>query len=506
VAQFYADRVALGSHRAKTPEGYLIALGVPICRTGWQTYTARELELEGDPNAKIDVYRSEDEVFAAPTIASFEGKSVTSPHPPRFLTKDNDGNYAKGHAQNIRKGDRLPDGNYAMLADLVIKDPVQISQVENDINTEVSAGYSYELEPMPNEHSANAQFRQANIRGNHVALVNSGRAGKYVRVLDSQPEEGKEVVMDEVKSSAGFFTEMKSFLSSFGLKLSPAGKTATDAEPETVEHNREYNEKALERAKRRNEDSLKTRDADKSEEELEKEEKKAVPPKEKEEGADKKKSKDTGGGVEEKGKEFEGAKASRASDSVDRLCGLVEKLLARDAKKSKDDDDAKECTCDAKKGEAHDDDCPMARRAADDDDDDGKRMAADDELIPVETLKEDEIPKNPIPGHDAKKLAIDALKRIAPAVAATGDRQAIDALNKEYRQLRGKKNNDASYGAVLSASSRQSKRAEEHRLTDGNGEDISDSRKQLADDFVSTADQYLGKDVGTVKVKKEAVN
>ena len=41
----------------ETDEGYLICRNVPIARTGPQEYTARELQLDGDPERLIAVNR-----------------------------------------------------------------------------------------------------------------------------------------------------------------------------------------------------------------------------------------------------------------------------------------------------------------------------------------------------------------------------------------------------------------------------------------------------------------
>src|ERR1700691_2031551 len=101
---FLADRIS--AHRGYTPEGYLICYGVPVARTGTQTYKAEEIDKDGKLGISglVDVYRSPDEVFKPASIVSFEGKSVVSPHPPQFLDSSNDSLYSKGHGQNFRAG------------------------------------------------------------------------------------------------------------------------------------------------------------------------------------------------------------------------------------------------------------------------------------------------------------------------------------------------------------------------------------------------------------------
>jgi len=507
MAQFHADRIALGSHRAKTKEGYLVVLGTPIARSGLQKYKASELKLEGVPaNQTVEVFRPFNEVFSPTTLASFEGKSITSPHPPVFLTPDNDANYSKGHVQNVRQGGQLPDGEFAIEADLVIKDSILINRVENDTIAEISCGYDYDLVP----DEVEGRYKQVGIVGNHVAVVESGRAGSSVRILDSNSDasqiEQKEECMD-VKEATGFFAGMKDFFSSLGLKL-----VAQDTSPDDpVKRNEEANAEALRRAARRNEDAkLKTRDADPAEAELEKEEKGAKPAEKSEEkGSDKKRAKDDDDDKKakvhdddddkKKAKDDDDDKKRKSTDAVDRLCGLVEKLIARDDKKRKDDDDddEPECNCGAKGKEAHDDDCPMA----------GSHRATDFDLIPVETLEASEIPHNPILGADRK--ALDAIlerhKALKPAVAASGDRHAIDAWNEQYKALRGPaKGKKGGYDAVLSAREKDREgKAEQQRMRTGDG---ADEGRKLAE----RAANYLGRDVAeaaaeAAKSKKEVL-
>ena len=69
---YYGARIS--PHMTKTPEGYLICHDVPINRIGEQEYFARELELPGDPEKVVTVYRHPEDVFSLETLASFEGK------------------------------------------------------------------------------------------------------------------------------------------------------------------------------------------------------------------------------------------------------------------------------------------------------------------------------------------------------------------------------------------------------------------------------------------------
>ena len=82
----------------------------------------------------------------------------------------------------------MPDGEYSVIADILFKDQQAIQYLVNGAGSELSCGYTYKLVPMDDEHSPYTTYRMTEIRGNHVALVPSGRAGQYVRVLDAKPE------------------------------------------------------------------------------------------------------------------------------------------------------------------------------------------------------------------------------------------------------------------------------------------------------------------------------
>ncbi len=177
---FYGTRFS--PNMTQTPEGFVICHNVPIARTGWQDYFAREIGLQGEQSIKV--YRSEEEVFSPATIASFEGKPVTDDHPAQDVRPDNISAYGKGHAQNVHRG----SGNQSdmLLADLVITDPILISEIETG-KREVSCGYDCDYIP----RSDGKGYNQVSICGNHVAVVERGRAGPQVAIRDSKPQGGK---------------------------------------------------------------------------------------------------------------------------------------------------------------------------------------------------------------------------------------------------------------------------------------------------------------------------
>lgn len=211
----------------KTPEGYLICRNVPINRTGVQVYSAKEVGVPGGGDEAVNVYRLEEDVFSPAALASMEGKDVTRGHPPDMLDASNQAAYSNGHIENVRR-----DGENTV-ADLIIKDPSLVSDVENNVLREVSCGYYCTFEPYMDG------YKQTHLIGNHVAVVPRGRAGHDVAIKDTAPEAEK-----GRKSCMSKFAE--AILAAFGMaakdaseeelnKLVTTTATALDAAPAEAE-------------------------------------------------------------------------------------------------------------------------------------------------------------------------------------------------------------------------------------------------------------------------------
>ena len=174
---YYGTRLSENISR-REPEGYLLCLNVPVARTGTQEYLPEELGLPASP-AMVPVYRPEEEVFSPETMASFEGMPVTNDHPPEGVDVSNIRALQKGHTHNVRRGSG--EESDLLLADLIITDPGLIALILEEGKREISCGYTYEL------CEENGQYFQRQIRGNHVAVVDAGRAGPRVCIKDHAP-------------------------------------------------------------------------------------------------------------------------------------------------------------------------------------------------------------------------------------------------------------------------------------------------------------------------------
>ena len=207
----------ISPNQIETREGFLICRNVPIARTGDQEYLGRELGLSGaDAEKVVIVHRPPEEVFSEAALASFEGKPPTDDHPPELLTPDTVSMYEKGHAQNIRKGTDEWEGY--VIADLHIHDRSLIDAIQQG-KREISCGYECEY-----VSDGSGAFCQKNIRGNHIAVVNRGRAGKRAAILDS----------DTLKKEQAEKPERKAMKKN-GLFFKLFGQAVKDKSPEEIE-------------------------------------------------------------------------------------------------------------------------------------------------------------------------------------------------------------------------------------------------------------------------------
>lgn len=171
----------LSEHKYKTPEGYLICTDAILARTGKQSYTKDELFQDGD-DTEVNVDRPYDEVMNAKTIASFENKPITFDHPDEDVNVGNYKDYAIGYVRDVRQG-KTDKGEDVILGNLVITDQDAINAIEQGDHTDLSCGYDCDI-----KDDGNGNYSQTNIRGNHLALCEQGRAG-IAHIVDSKVED-----------------------------------------------------------------------------------------------------------------------------------------------------------------------------------------------------------------------------------------------------------------------------------------------------------------------------
>lgn len=181
---FRCDAVGELAKPVRMENGYL-KLDGRIARVGLQEY-------EDDDGTTHMELRTPEEVFDPESMASFHMVAVTNEHPPIMLDDKNTGQYQRGQVgENVRKLDETWLG-----ATMMLTDGDTVRSVESGSLAQLSNGYTAVLVAISELAAEVAaaltakwgafKFLQTKIRGNHLALVSSARAGPNARVrLDS---------------------------------------------------------------------------------------------------------------------------------------------------------------------------------------------------------------------------------------------------------------------------------------------------------------------------------
>ncbi|RVG90373.1 DUF2213 domain-containing protein [Sinorhizobium meliloti] len=186
----FVDAAPIAGTR-RTADGYLVA-DVRTARTGIQLYAGHEV---GKPEmATVKVYRPEDQVFDKASLGSYAHKPVTNDHPDEAVTADNWKSLSVGQI-----GDEVArDGEFVRVP-LIVMDGATISEIEGG-KRELSAGYTCDLswEPGTTPEGEKYDAIQKDIRINHVAIVQRGRAGSEARIGDGAGKWGVSPVNTQI--------------------------------------------------------------------------------------------------------------------------------------------------------------------------------------------------------------------------------------------------------------------------------------------------------------------
>ena len=112
-----------------------------------------------------------------------------------------------------------------------------IKEAINGGKVDLSAGYRCRYEKSPGEFEGQKyDYIQRSIRGNHIALVDEGRSGADVSVMDSLPIEIKELTMEEAKPTMDEkLDDLKAMLIAIDEKLKKAKDEEAPAKEEVKE-------------------------------------------------------------------------------------------------------------------------------------------------------------------------------------------------------------------------------------------------------------------------------
>ena len=171
------DKVPLGGSRERTVDGFLMAKA-RATRTGVLEYSAAELGVEDTDSGIVRVRHTEESVFHPETLRSLQNAVVTLDHPAEFVTPATYGRNAVGSVGGAER-----DGEMVSV-DILLGAQSAIDAVEEGQAEEVSVGKYFNLVA---DEDSDADYRtEGPLLVNHVAVVERGRAGAGVRVLDEE--------------------------------------------------------------------------------------------------------------------------------------------------------------------------------------------------------------------------------------------------------------------------------------------------------------------------------
>jgi len=176
--------------------GFMHINGV-IARSGIQEYYGLELSDEAEPMKRYAVFRPSEEVLNEDSLKTYINATLTDNHPDTFVTVDNIKELHKGSSASYETFNK--DGIDFVKAKLIVTDKDLIEKIK-DGKIEISAGYSQNLVKEDGEfQGVPYQYKQTDIRINHIAIVDAGRCGNGCKITS----DNKVIIVNENKPKKG---------------------------------------------------------------------------------------------------------------------------------------------------------------------------------------------------------------------------------------------------------------------------------------------------------------
>lgn len=181
VGQISRGAIALDkSARTSDINGYVSIEGNPIIKAGVFPYLGRDIPGAPDPDKVYQVYRSEEELKKPETIESFKMMPFINDH--TWLGED--GTDPGQLPLTGMTGEQVYFDSPYLRANLCWYSQ-ELKQAMAAGKVELSPAYRFDVVPAAGVYNGQPyQYQQTNIRGNHLALVDEGRNGRDVRVMD----------------------------------------------------------------------------------------------------------------------------------------------------------------------------------------------------------------------------------------------------------------------------------------------------------------------------------
>ena len=176
---YIKDQLQIESTRTLTPEGYLKATAA-ITMVGVQQYPASNFG--ADTDEPVGVFRPPETVFHPDTIESIKMKPITMQHPEQDVNAGNHGRLAVGSVGESVE----PIDEYRLGASIIINEESIVKEILERKIEELSLGYdSYIVSEQGIYNGESYLYRfDGPMIVNHLAIVEEGRCGDTVKILD----------------------------------------------------------------------------------------------------------------------------------------------------------------------------------------------------------------------------------------------------------------------------------------------------------------------------------
>ncbi|MPV99826.1 DUF2213 domain-containing protein [Bombella apis] len=189
-----------GSVRTFDDNGRLRVERTPISKANICEYLGKEIpdneRLGLNPKQMYRLLRDPKELEKA--ADSFNSLPVLEDHTPTS---------ADAHPRELTVGSTMDNARFEapyLTVGMVIFDGPAIQRIQSGAQRELSCGYAYEADMTPGTYEGQPyDGRMVNIRGNHVALVERGRAGSDVLVHDSATTKENKMDMNKKTTCDG---------------------------------------------------------------------------------------------------------------------------------------------------------------------------------------------------------------------------------------------------------------------------------------------------------------
>lgn len=216
----FIDALTIDGTAKRSSDGALL-VDAKAARTGIQMYLGADV---GRPDmSTVRVYRPGSEVFHADSLRSFAHRPITNDHPTEPVTADN----WKDHAVGSTADEVRAEGIYVRVP-LMVSDGATIAAIESG-KRELSCGYSCDLDFTAGVTPSGMAYdaMQKNIRINHIAVVDHGRAGSECRIGDSWGTSSVETINDNAPKEAKIMPKIITLGDGFPIDISDVNTAET---------------------------------------------------------------------------------------------------------------------------------------------------------------------------------------------------------------------------------------------------------------------------------------